>query len=134
MKIIFLLLCSFFILSVSPPKNRISKEIIGVWVFHFRGTFTAGPIRIWIKTRREPKQYDGFEFKKAGELLVHSQVEVDLSGDDEVYEQMILPGKWSVLNDSTIQIDYLDEEAIKIHKKFCLYKTRKLELKQLKDY
>jgi hypothetical protein len=116
---------------VGPPKkNRISKEIIGVWVFHFRGSIKDAPIRIWIKTKREPNQYDGFEFKRKGELLVHSQI--DFSGDDEVYEYKILPGKWSVLNDSTVQIDYLNEEATEIRQRFWLYKTKGFELRQLK--
>lgn len=128
----FLFLCSFLILPVSQPKkNRISEEIIGVWVFHFRGSFNNEPIKIWIKTKREPRQYDGFVFKKAGELIIHSQI--DHAGDDKVYEHVLFPGKWSILNDSTIRIDYLNENAIEVGQKFQLYKTKGFELKQLKD-
>nr|WP_294858842.1 hypothetical protein [uncultured Fluviicola sp.] len=131
MKITFLLLLSFLILSVNQPKkNKISEEIIGVWVYHTAGSFNKGPIRIWTKTKREPRQYDGFVFKKAGELVVHSQI--DYAGDDELYEHVLFPSKWSILDDSTVQIDYT-EDTLEIRQKFRFYENgaRGFELRRL---
>ena len=108
----------------------ISKEIVGVWIFHFRGSHKDGSIKIWVKTKREPDQYDGFVFKKGGELIVHSQI--DYAGDDEVYEHVLFSGKWSILDDSTVQIDYV-EDTREIRQKFRFYKkgARGFELQRL---
>lgn len=128
----------FVILSLFLSMNFTSglkgqKDLIGKWVYCIRGKIGKPEFSIvWIKTKIEGNQYDGFEFRKKGELIVNFDEFGFCGNGPPVYR--FITGQWNKETDTTVSIHYMVDDTIKITGTFLIYRRgeNKLELKQIK--
>lgn len=101
--VLLLLLTSF----IPPRKPNLKKNIVGDWEMVFFMNGGNASISGYRKFKTEDKSYNGFEFKKKGELIFHFQT--SFCGNEKI-EFGAYPGSWIPISDSTVRVNYIQKE------------------------